>query len=700
MQTVPFFCGKDCGGNACPLLAEVDDGRVNRVINNPAGGKYLKGCIRGFNAPLTQYAPDRLLSPLIRSGPRGCGQFRQATWDEALTLTAQRLGEIQAKYGPTSVVDMSSAGSTGALHNTMALLRRFLDFCGGYTCLSSNYSNSALRFMIPYLLGKDWTQSGFDPATAQYANLVILWGANILETRMGTELPQQLMEAKKRGVEIISIEPRRSLTARQLATKWIPCRPGTDTALMLAVLYILISENLLDRRFIQDHSTGFNQLERYILGQQDGIAHTPEWASAICGTPLEDINFLAHTYASAKPAMLIPGYSIQRVQAGEEVFRLTVTLQIATGNLGIRGGSSGASNSALPSPLVGSIQCRPPKNQPSLPILRWPDAILQGRAGGYPTDIHAAYIAGSNLINQGSDIKKSQAAFEKLDFVVSHDLFLTPSVMYSDVVFPAVSPLEKEDIGIPWLGNYLLYKPQILTPVGQARNDYEILWDLADRMGFGAQFSENHSAQEWIQIFIEQSEIPDPAAFRNSGIYLAPDQERIGLANFSADPQRFPLSTPSGKVEIACQKYAAETGGSIIPIWRNPSTDENYPLSLITPKIAHRIHSQGSNLSLLQQKYPHVLTIHPFDAAARSIHDQDQVRVFNSLGELWIQAKISDEVMPGVTSLPEGVWVNRNAQGIDISGSTNMLTDTSGTTPSTSCIMHGVAVQVAAIEKA
>ena len=210
--------------------------------------------------------------------------------------------------------------------------------------------------------------------------------------------------------------------------------------------------------------------------------------------------------------MLIPGYSIQRTFAGEDPIRLAIALQIATGNFGRLGGSTGSLNNLLPSPRVGRMPVPHIDNLPSLPVVRWPEAVLEGRAGGYPSDLHAIYCVGSNYINQGGNLQRSIAAFEKVDFAVCHDVFLTPTARYCDVVFPAATAFEKEDIGIPWAGNYLLYRPQILPPAGQARCDYEILRDLAGRLGFEAAYSEGRSVAEWVQHFLDRSEIPDQAS--------------------------------------------------------------------------------------------------------------------------------------------------------------------------------------------
>lgn len=699
--TIPVFCGKDCGGNACPLLATIENGRVTRVVNNPAGGKYLIGCSRGFDLPLETNAPDRILEPLVRVGPRGSGQFRSASWNEALNITADALGEIRSRYGASAVMNRGGAGTTSALHATWALLNRFLGYYGGYTRLTGGYSNAAASFILPYLLGSDWSSSGFDASTMQSAEMIILWGANVLETRQGAEVPQRLMEARKRGAQIVVIDPRRSATVRHTATWWIPCRPGTDAALMLAVLHVLLTESLIDRSFIKTHSVGFEQLESYVRGnspEANGQSHSPQWAEAICGVPAEEIIRFARAYAAAKPAMLFPGYSIQRVFAGEDPYRLTVALQVATGNFGKIGGSTGSMNSLLPSPRVGRLSAPNIPDLPQVPVVRWPEAVLQGRAGGYPSDIHAIYNLGANFINQGSDIMKSVAALEKIDFVVSHEIFMTPSARWCDVIFPAATALEKEDIGMPWLGNYLLYKSRAVTPLGQVRSDYEILWALADLLGFGPEFSAGRTEAEWIRHFISQSEITDPDDFQRSGIYWGANQARVGLADFSSDSLHHPLDTPSGMVEIASERYYRETGFSPIPIWQTPPDDPRYPLRLVTPKSAQRTHSQGSNIPEIRAKARHSLEMNLHDATERGIASGDLVLLFNEQGAARVTVRLTDDLTPGVVSLPEGVWVDLDAQGIDQAGSANMFTSTQGTQPGRACIMHGMSVEVQRVQ--
>lgn len=705
IKRIPTFCGKDCGGGACPLVAVVDDGVVNRIERNPAGGK-LKACPRGYSLHKAHYAPDRLLSPLVADGPRGSGRFREASWDEALGLVARRLGELRSGHGSASVMALGSAGSTGALHDSQGLLERFLAATGGATGLSGNYSNGAAKFVLPYLFGAEYTRSGWDAATVRHSRLVVLWGANILEARLGAELGSTIAEAARAGTPVIVIDPRRTVTAKALGARWIPIRPGTDSAMMLAVLNVLFSEGLVDLARASRLAIGLEDIERYVSGRMDGIARTPAWAEGLCGVPSRVIADFAREYAAAKPTMLVPGYSIQRVWNGEESFRLSVALQVATGNLGVAGGSSGSLNNRLPSPRLGSLPGLPAATgqpSPTVPVTCWPDAILEGRRGGHPCDISAAYVAGFNAVNQGVDCQKSIRAIEALEFSVCNEMFMTPTARLCDVVLPVASPLEKEDIGIPWLGNYLLYKRAAVAPRGSARSDWDIFGELSERMGFGSAFTGGRTASAWIDAFIADSEIRDPGEFKSSGVYFGADRERVGLAGFAADPEANPLSTHSGKVELRSDDYARDTGRSAIPTWIDPPSDPRWQFSLITPKTVYRTHSQGGGGApwVAGADGPGAgradsgeLTLNPADARRLGLAPGDCAMVGNDRGELLTRVAWSDDIASGVACLHEGAWLALGADGIDRGGSANMLTATGVTGPAMAPVMHGIPVRI------
>jgi anaerobic dimethyl sulfoxide reductase subunit A len=691
-RTIAVSCNKDCGGG-CPLLAHVQHGRVTKITDNPLGGPTMSGCAKGFQMTRALYAPDRVGRPLLRTGPRGSGQFREISWPRALDLVAGKLSEIKARYGNEALLYLGGSGSCrGALHNTYYLTARFLRLFGGHINTTGNYSTAAASFTLPFVLGT--SSAGIDAGTLQFSNLIILWGANIADTRMGCETEACIREARSRGVDVIVIDPRRSASATRLGTRWLPVRPGTDTALMMAVLYVLLDEKLADTAFVEKYSVGFDELERHVLGLAGAEARTPQWAEAICGTPAETIVQLARQYGRTHPTALIPGFSIQRTIGGEEATRMAIALQVATGNLGIPGGSSGSPIwKRLPYPRMGAIGVPQNPVQSSVPEYRWPDAILQGKRGGYPTDIKAIYNVGGNYLIQGSDIHKNIRAFAQVEFAVCHDYVLTPTAQHCDLVLPATTFLERDDIVFPDGGNYLLFSNQAVPPLPEAKHDYEIFCELADRLGFLSDFAEGRSAEQWLQSFVAGSEVPDYEEFKRTGIYRAADQLRVGLSDFVADPQAHPLNTPSGQVEISSTAYAG-TGYSSIPECRVLETTEGYPLRLVTPHPKLRIHSQYDNIPWFKEREKQALWIHPHDAAERGIENDGQVYVTSPEGRMRIIARVTEDIMPGVVCLLEGVWPSFEPDGTDTAGSVNVLTSTEPTLPSHGTRTHSVLVQV------
>ena len=686
MTMMPVFCGRDCGGDACPLLAEVENGKVIGIHHNPAAGEYIRGCSKGFALTHFHYSPERIKTPLLRVGPRGSGSFRSISWDEALDLVKDGLSSCREKHGVHSIMSLSSAGSTGALHNTEILTRRFLNAIGGCTVLDGNYSSNAAGFALRKVFGSDYGNSGFDAATMKKSSMIVLWGANILEARLASELPARLMEASKRGVPILSIDPRKTSTARRTNAEWIPVRPGTDAALMYAILDVLRIEKMMDVGFAERLADGFAELIDFVSGRLDGIEKTPAWAAPLCGVESETIISLARRWASTKPVMLLPGYSIQRTEAGEEVMRLSVALQLATGNFGKAGGSTGSLNNRLKGPRLATMAEGDGAGNCHVPIVRWADAILEGPPC-YPSKVRAVYTAGGNFLNQGADISKNIKAFESLDFAICHELFMTPTAKYCDIVLPVASPLQKEDIGTPWAGNYLLYKPRILPPEGQERSDYAIFHDLARRFGVESAYSEGRSEEAWIEHFLEFSEIPDIAEFKAKGVYFGKEQERSGLADFASDPEHHPVGTLSGKLQLYGTRWAE---------WKEASADASFPLRLITPKAANRVHSQGGDHP--ESIARNDLLMNREDAIDLKLAEGELVEIVSGTGSTRAAVAQTAELMRGVVSLHEGTWCASSSSGKDPLGAANYLTSTRGTEESTSCIMHGIQVSVRKIE--
>jgi anaerobic dimethyl sulfoxide reductase subunit A len=445
---------------------------------------------------------------------------------------------------------------------------------------------------------------------------------------------------------------------------------------------------------VDKYTHGFEELEKHALGITDDVAKTPQWAEKVCGTDAEQIIQLAQLYGQTHPTALIPGLSIQRTIGGEEAIRMSITLQAATGNLGVLGGSTGGLTwGTLPSPRMGAVNVPPNPAGLSIPIYSWPDAILDGKQGGYPSDIKAIYNVGGNFLIQGSDIHKNIKAFNEVEFAVCHEQFLTPTAKYCDIVLPVTTFLERNDIVIPDGGNYLLFSNQAVHPIPEARNDYDVFCQLADRLGFLEEFSENKNEEEWLRSFVEDSEVPDYDEFKRSGIYMGKDQMRVGLSDFVVDPEANPLNTPSGLVEIYSKAYA-ETGYSPVPECRILQTDEEYPLRLVSPKSRYRINSQNDNIPWFKERERQELWIHPSDAACRGIGDEEGVYVSSPQGLLRIVTRVTEDIMPGVVCLLEGAWPSFDSEGVETAGSVNVLTSTVPTLPSHGSRTHSLFVQV------
>jgi anaerobic dimethyl sulfoxide reductase subunit A len=694
-RTIPVSCDRDCGGG-CPLLATVRNGRVRKIVDNPLGGDHLRGCIKGYRLMETTYAPDRIVTPLLRTGDRGEGQFKAITWPEALDRVAEKLAEIKQNHGSMCVLPFSGSGSCrAAVHNTSQLTRRFFSLFGGFVDRRDSYSSAAADYTAKHLFGT--THVGVDPETLEKSRLIVLWGANVCSARLfSSRWAPLIAKARSNGARVAVVDPRRSRTVRKLADQWICLRPGTDSALMAAVLYVIISEKRLDHTFVDTYTTGFAELTDYIMGRSDQRSKTPGWAAEICGVAESTITELARHYGSIKPAALLPGLSIQRVLGGEQNYRFAVALQAATGNIGLMGGASGAAPYKLPGPRFPTIPVPNLRPLPAIPVYLWTDLVLKGVAAGHPAKIKAIYSVGANFLNQGSDITRNMRAFETVDFVVTQDLFMTPTARFSDIILPATTSLEREDV-ITGGDNRLFYSQRAIDPVDGTRHDYDIFTSLARRLGFGDRFSEGRTTGQWLDFLMAQSEVDDIDQFKRSGIYRGPDQQRIGLRAFIQNPLQNPLNTPSGKIEIRSQGFAA-AGGTATPEVFMAQPDKSYPLTLITPHCHYRINSQNSNLRWAKHLIDITLTMNQADGQRRGLTSGDRVRVRSAQGEMEITVTLDKHMAPGCVTLFQGGWTTRDKYGVEIGGSANSLSSALPTYPSQGSRTHSIYVEVGALK--
>ncbi|MBI9097495.1 MAG: molybdopterin-dependent oxidoreductase [Spirochaetaceae bacterium] len=678
---VPVSCNKDCGAG-CALTAYVKEGKLEKVTDSADKLPYMKGCLKGYRTAETVYHKDRLLHPMIRTGMRGTGKFRRASWEEALKLISSKLQNLREDNNCSSLMRLGGSGSCrGALHNTDLVTRRFLSLYGDYTDTTGNYSSEASSFVKQPVFGTKYV--GIDGRTLLNSEYIILWGFNPWDTRFDCEIESILTEAAEKGIPITVIDPRKTRTVSNLKAEWLPVKPGTDSAFMLAILWILIEERLIRRDFLQRYSSGFDLLEKYILGETDGIEKSPEWAEKICGISVEKIKKFTRKYAASSRAALLPGLSLQRAIGGENTDRLGAVLQLATGNTGKVGGSSGASKwNKLPTPQLGKLPVPENKSVKRVPVYLWADAVLEGKSGGFPSDISFIYNVGGNYIGQGSDTTKTVQAFEKAAFSVTHDYFMTETAAYSDIILPVTTFIEREDI-ISTQNNYIFYSAKAITPPGMAQNDFWIFSRLAEELGFFNKYTENRTEDQWLDFFLSQSEIEDIEGFKRKGFYSGKGSRRIALAEFIADPERYPLQTPSGKIEIACEELRKQ-GGTLLPEHINFSPSEKYPLRMISPHEKYRIHSQNDNIPSLKKLCDDRLWINICDAESRSINDEDPVKISSHEGFIRSIAFVTEKISEGTVSLNQGSWAEN----------VNYLTSTIPTLPSKGSRTHSILVNV------
>ncbi|MHC4079653.1 MAG: DMSO/selenate family reductase complex B subunit, partial [Planctomycetota bacterium] len=491
-----------------------------------------------------------------------------------------------------------------------------------------------------------------------------------------------IKKARENGARVVCIDPRMTMSSVSLADEWIPIRPGTDVAMMSAMAYVIITEELYDEDFVRRCCVGFDSSTMpagaddaesyadYILGVRDGIPKTPAWAEAITAVPAATIARIAREYATTRPGVLYQGYGMQRRAYGEQVVRAGAVLAAITGNVGIPGGwASALASPPGPGPFWFLFPMGENPYGREIPCFLWSEAVLRGKGMGpelgvlgrdrLESDIKLIYAVASNaLINQHANINRSAAILRdesKVEFLVVQDNFLTSTARFADIVLPACTQFETWGLADGWkFGEELLLMPQVVEPLAETRSDYRICADLAERLGIGAAYTEGRDERGWVEWLIHEyrrrwlPDLPslDELVASNQGVHSVPVTEpRIAFADFRTDPEACPLDTPSGKVEIFSQRLHEMGRPDDIPAvpkyieeWESPFGVEaaRYPLQALGSKTLHRVHSTHDNVDWLEEAFPQVVFINPVDAGERDIADGDRVRVYNDRGEMVI----------------------------------------------------------------
>ncbi|MBI4187097.1 MAG: molybdopterin-dependent oxidoreductase [Chloroflexi bacterium] len=698
-EVINTICHHDCGGG-CLLKVHVRDGVVTRIETDDSEDLQYRACPKGRAHRQKMYSPDRLRYPMKRVGERGEGKFECISWDEALDKVASELKRVYETYGASAVLRLGGTGDMGQLHRPMPM-NRLLSLMGGYSTTWGIASFEGALFASLTTYGT--TVSANDRNDLLNSSLIIMWGLDVVGTIHGNNTRWYLAQAREKGTRIVSIDPKYTNATATFAHQWIPIRPGTDTAMLIAMAYVMIKENLQDQSFLDTYTIGFDRFKDYVLGIEDGVPKTPAWAEAITGVSAEVIASLAREYAIARPAALMPGWSAGRTANGEQFHRAIMVLAAMTGNVGKHGGNSGAGvygqsyNFSLGGILTEAgnpVDEGVPRRKNALPTSGavglssrihnskvW-DAILEGKAGGYPADYKLLYVINSNYLNQRPNINKGIKALKTLEFIVVQEQFMTATARFADILLPMSYFMERNDITTAGGLSFYGYMNKVVEPYYETKSHLEVAAALAERLGI-SDFNDKTEEELLKEIVAGSKDIPDYDILKRDAIYRVKLSEPgVAFKKQIEDPQNNPFPTPSGKIEIYSQQIAYMDDPMIPPIPKyfetreslNDSLAKKYPLQLITTHPKLRVHSQFYNVPWLTELESQVAIMNTADARARGIKDGDQVRVFNDRGKMVIPARVTQRIMPGVVDIPEGGWYIPDEYGIDRGGCPNVLT--------------------------
>jgi thiosulfate reductase/polysulfide reductase chain A len=612
----------------CGVLAKVNGNRVVKLEGNPdhphSRGKL---CIRGQSGVMTAYDPDRIRIPLIRAGERGEGKFRRASWDEALDLTARAMLDIKQKYGSEAMIFSST-------HNLSQPLFENLLYAFGSPNYGTQRSLCFNAMIVSNLMTYGMEEPGRDYSNLKY---LILTGRNLTEA-ISTSETGELIEALKRGVKVVYLDPRFTKTAAK-ATEWLPIKPGTDLAFHLGLLNVIVGEKLYNQAFVQQTTIGFDELQKEI------VSYTPEWATSITEVPAETIRRIAREFAAAgSGALAHNGWRTSNFVNSFQTERAIAILNALVGNWGTtmfdvsgEGGSIALGTPPQPPYPRGHAQRLDgvPWKYPLVPLkigvfqeIR--DAVLTGK----PYQAHGWFIARQNPILSIPDRAKTIEAFKKMDFIATISILPNDTEWYADVILPEASYLERYD-PLLVVGNRVFLRQPVIDPIGESKSALWIYKQLGERLGLGDYFQYKDEVD-----YINQQLKP-------LGVTVADIAERgyweTPLAGESSEPE-LKLNTPSGKIEIASETLR-KSNQPAVPAWQEPPHPGGDQFYLLTGKVGQHTQFATQNNQLLHkyQDYPR-LWINTASAQKLGLVDNDLVEVTSAIGTITINVQVTEAI--------------------------------------------------------
>ncbi|MCF7549762.1 molybdopterin-dependent oxidoreductase [Pseudonocardia sp. WMMC193] len=672
------------------------------------------------NIPDAVRHPARVARPAVRRGwwehgpgpsdRRGHEEFIEVGWDEVLDRLAGELRRVHTDHGPTAVYGGSYGwASAGRFHHAQSQIHRFLSMAGGYTQSVNTYSGGAAEVLIPHVLGPfdavtrsvvTWDQIAAHTDTVLAFGGMALKNSQIAPGGMSRHVERSAMAAASaRGTRFVLVSPLRPDLPAAVSPQWLAPEPGTDAALMIGLAHTLLAEDLHDPDFLRDHCDGWEAFRDYLLGGRDA-----DWAAEICGIPADEIRSLARRLAAGRTVITV-AQSLQRAEHGEQPVWAALALAAMLGQIGLPGGGFcyglgslahyGRVRTAVPVPTLAR---RPNPVRSFIPVARVADMLLDpggsyaynGSDLTYP-DIRLVYWCGGNPFHHHQDLSRLRRALARVDTFVVHESVWTATARHADVVLPATTTLEREDIGAGGTDALVVAMKPVAPPYESARDDHAIFAELAARLGFAERFTEGRTPREWLVHLWERTE----KALANKG-FPAPTFEEFwaagevtlptgpddgGMLATLRDGGR--LTTESGRVQIGSAVIASfgydDCPGH--PAWIPPSDPPSarHPLWLVSNQPATRLHSQldfGATSAAGKVDGREVMRIHPADAAPRGIEDGAVVRLVNDRGTCLAAARVTDEIRAGVVQLPTGAWYTPAADDDPtcVHGNPNVLT--------------------------
>ncbi|MEX0863821.1 MAG: molybdopterin-dependent oxidoreductase [Acidimicrobiia bacterium] len=626
-------CHHDCP-DSCGWVVTVEDGRAVKLRGNP-DHPYSRGelCPKVNRFLERVYHPDRVLHPLIRTGPKGAGDFRQASWDEALDLVASRLRGVIDTYGGEAIVPWGDAGTQGLIQMSW-LDGAFFAHLGASRQVGSLCGGTASAGFTPTY----GSRKTADPTDVRHSKLVVLWATNTFLTNR--HLWPFIEEARSSGAKVVVIDPIRTITADK-ADWFIQPLPGTDVALMLGLMHVLIRDDLVDHDYLRNHATGFEQLSERVA------EWTPEKAGEACGLDPVEIVRLATEYGTTRPAFIRTLIGAEHREQGAMFFRTLGCLPILTGSWKMKGGGLSRSVGVYWEELVDEsmFEGAPETREVSMNDL---GRVLTDPGMG----VHALFVWNGNPVVSVPNAGAIRRGLEREDlFTVVSEQFLTDTALYADVVFPATTQIEQLDMVGSWGHLYLGWNAPAIEPLGEAVPNSELWRRLARAMGIDDPMFDLDDET------LIRSALPtvDIDLMMKQGFLRIERTEEMLLYGDGG------FGTPDGKAALYSGELASlghDPLPSYQPAIEGPSGPlaKTYPLMLLSPKNHTRfLNSTYSGHHRDRETGPYV-EIDPADAAARGISEGDPVRVWNERGALSLPARISTRLRPGVVAIPWAWW--------------------------------------------